>query len=129
MNKALFLLPAAAIAMLSLSACENKAEELDSRAPDPQASALANAAPIEQPPTIKSSVTFRCQPGNTLIYADFMSNDTVVNVKTEKTAMPKRLVAPAAGEPFVADGGYKLTGNAKAASIEIAGAAPKACKA
>ena len=64
---------AAAVALLALAACnnDNKAQEVDTVAPDPMASAMANAAPVELPPAIQASVTFRCQPGNTLLFVDF----------------------------------------------------------
>ena len=127
MNKTPFL-AAAAVALLSLSACENKPEEVDGRSPDPQASALANAAPVELPPAIAATVTFRCQPGNTLVYVDFFKGDMMVNVRTAKDGPLTNLKAPAAGEPYVADGGYKLTGTSKAATIQIAGGAPHTCK-
>ena len=38
----------AAAALLSLAACQNKAEEVDTRAPDPMASQLANRVHLEQ---------------------------------------------------------------------------------
>ena len=123
------IIPIAAVALLSLSACQNEPEVVDSRAPDPLASQIANAAPVELPPAIAATVTFRCQPGNTLLYADFFSGDKMAILKTTKDGTPTVLRAAEAGQPYEAAGGYKLTGNAKAASIQVAGAAAKTCKA
>ena len=127
--KTLPLYVAAAAALFSLAACEHKTEEVDSRAPDPLAEKVKAKGPVELPPSIASSVTFRCQPGNTLLFVDFFQGDKMVVLRTEKAGAPVTLKAPNAGEPYVADGGYKLTGNAKAASIQVAGAAAKSCKA
>ena len=44
------LLPAAAFALLALSACDSKPTEVTSVTPDPMASVLANKAPVELPP-------------------------------------------------------------------------------
>ncbi|MBO9714932.1 hypothetical protein [Sphingomonas sp.] len=118
----------AAVALLSLAACEHKPEEVDSRAPDPQASAIANAAPVELPPPIAASVTFRCQPGNTLIYVDFFQGDKQVLVKTEKGGTATKLKAPEAGQPYVGDGSWKLTGTSKAATIVLADGSSHSCK-
>ncbi|WP_448661173.1 hypothetical protein ACG3SL_11105 [Sphingomonas sp. CJ20] len=119
---------AAAVAILSLSACENKPEEVTSTAPDPMASQLANAAPVELPPAIASSVTLRCGD-NTLVYVDFFKGDKQVQVKTEKTGPATMLKAPEAGQPFEAEGGYKLTGTPKNVSITLPGKPAKSCHA
>lgn len=125
------LTSAAAVALLALAACNdsNKVEEIDTIAPDPMASEMANAAPVELPPSIEASVTFRCQPGNTLLFVDFFAGGTKATLKTKQDGTPTLLTAPAAGEAYVAEGGYKLTGNAKAATIEAPGVGTKSCKA
>lgn len=129
MNKAP-LLSIGAVALLSLAACEHKPEVVDSRAPDPQAEAMKNAGPVELPPSIQATVTFRCQPGNTLIYVDFFSGQKMVVVRTEKDGSPTALKAPEAGQPYVAEGtSWKLTGTPKAATIVLADGSSHACKA
>ena len=127
MNKAP-ILAFAAVACLTLAACNNKPQQVDTRAPDPQASALANAAPVEPPPSITSSSTFRCQPGNTLLYVDFFSGEKMAVLKAEKDGKPTVLRAEAAGQPYVGADGSKVTGNAKNATISVAGGAAKTCK-
>lgn len=123
------LIPAAAFALLSLAACDSKPEVVDSRDPDPLESQLANAAPIELPPSIKASVSMRCQPGNALVFAEFFSDDKLVRVRTERGGPATDLKAPAAGQPFVAEGGYKLTGDAKTATVELPGKGTLTCNA
>ena len=127
MNKAP-ILTAAAFALLSLAACQQKTEEVDTRAPDPMAAEMANAAPVELPPAIEATVTFRCQPGNTLLYADFFKGEKMVNVKETKDGPPKMLMAPEAGQPYVAEGGWKLTGTAKSATIVLGNGTSHSCK-
>ncbi|MDF7775921.1 hypothetical protein P1X14_11740 [Sphingomonas sp. AOB5] len=123
-------LPLLAIAaVVTLSACKPEPEVVDSRAPDPQASALANAAPVELPPAIAASVSFRCQPGNTLLYVDFFKGDKMAILKTEKDGAPIMLKAANAGDPYVGEEGSIVTGNHKSASIVVKGTAAKSCKA
>jgi hypothetical protein len=122
------LIAAAAIALLSLAACENKPEEVSSTAPDPMASQLANAAPVELPPAIAESVTLRCGD-NSLVYVDFFQGNKQVQLKTEKSGPATMLKAPEAGQPFEAAGGYKLTGTPKNVSVTVPGKAAKTCHA
>ena len=124
------LLPAIAVAaLITLAACDSKpkAEVVDSRAPDPMASALANAAPVELPPAVKASVTFRCKD-NSLIFVDFFQGDKLANFRSEKNGKITQLKADAAGQPFVADG-VKLTGTPKAVTVEQPGKSSLSCKA
>ena len=116
----------AAAALLSLAACNNKPEEVTSTAPDPMASQLANAAPVELPPAIAESVTLRCGD-NSLIYVDFFQGNKQVQLKTEKGGPATILKAPAAGQAYEAAGGYKLTGTSKSVNVTIPGKGSKTC--
>lgn len=122
------LFAAAAAALFSLAACENKPEEVTSTAPDPMASQLANAAPVELPPAIASSVTLRCND-NSLLFVDFFQGEKQVQVKTDKAGQATLLKAPEAGQPYVAEGGYKLTGSSKNVAVTLPGAGSKSCHA
>ncbi|HSX55685.1 MAG TPA: hypothetical protein VLG14_10330 [Sphingomonas sp.] len=123
------LLPAAvAIALLPLAACKPEPEVVTDRAPDPMETALKNAAPVELPPAIKASVSMRCQPGNALVFAEFFQGDKLVKLRTEKNGPATDLKAAEAGQPFTAEGGYKLTGNEKSATVELPGKGSLACK-
>ncbi|MEI9928505.1 MAG: hypothetical protein WDN44_13420 [Sphingomonas sp.] len=119
---------AAAVAILSLSACDKQPEVVTTTAPDPQETALKNAAPIELPPAMTASASLRCGD-NSLVYVDFFKGETQAIVRTEKAGTPTTLKAPAAGEPYVADGGWKLTGNAKSVSVTLPGKPAKSCHA
>ncbi len=119
---------AAAVALFSLSACDKTPEVVTTTAPDPQETALKNAAPVVAPPSITAEASLRCGD-NSLIYVDFFSGETQAIVRTEKNGTPTTLKAPAPGEPYVADGGWKLTGNAKAVTVSVKGGASKSCHA
>ncbi len=123
------LLPiAVAIAALPLAACNQEPETVTSRAPDPMESQLANAAPVELPPAIKAAKSMRCQPGNALVFVEFFQGDKLVKVRTEKGGPVTDLKAPEAGQPFVAEGGYKLTGTPTSATVELPGKGTLTCK-
>ncbi|APR54275.1 hypothetical protein [Sphingomonas koreensis] len=123
------LLPAAvAIALLPLAACKPEPEVVTDTAPDPMATALKNAPAVELPPAIKATVSMRCQPGNALVFAEFFQGDKLVKLRTEKNGKPTDLKAPEAGQPFTAEGGYKLTGNEKSATVELPGKGSLSCK-
>lgn len=126
MNKSPIFIAAAAL--LSLAACENKPEEVSGVAPDPMASQLANAAPIELPPSIAAQVSMRCAD-NSLVFIDFFQGDKQAIVRTVKDGPATVLKAPNAGEPYVAEGGFKLTGNAKNATVVTPNEGTRACHA
>ena len=106
------------VAALALAACNNNQspEVVDTTAPDPDAAALANAAPVELPPAMRKQTTQRCADGS-LVYVDFFQGDKQVLVRTEKNGTPTVLKAPAAGEPYTADGGWKLSGTDSAIEL------------
>lgn len=119
----------AALALLSLTACgDNKPVEVDSRAADPMAEQLKNAAQVELPPSIEKAVTFRCQPGNSLIYVDFLQGRKIVNLRTEFTGIPTQLKAPEAGQPFVGSG-YTIEGTPESITYTAPGKSALTCKA
>ncbi|HEX8224600.1 MAG TPA: hypothetical protein VF605_12355 [Allosphingosinicella sp.] len=119
------LLSAAPLAMLlALAACEN--ETIDpNETPETQAS-RNNAASVEAPPMIQASRTYRCKD-NSLLYADFYTNDTV-NVRAQKDGPGTTLTAPAAGQPYVAEG-YSLSANAAQINYTAPGKGAQSCKA
>ena len=121
MQKILFL-AAGIAATLSLAACNgnNEPEVVDTN-PDPQAEALKNAPPVELPPAIAASRTYRCKD-NSLVYIDWLSNDTA-RIKQDRSEVGMTVTKGEDGA-YTADG-QRLTGDPKAASITVNG---KSCK-
>jgi hypothetical protein len=110
-------------ALLALSACEN--ETIDGNV-DPNANAAQSGPPVEAPPMIQASRTYRCKD-NSLLYADFYTNDTV-QVRTSKDQPGTTLTAPAAGQPYTAEG-YSLSANEAQISYTAPGKGAQSCKA
>lgn len=120
------LLPlAAAAAALSLAACQNEPEVVDTRAPDPLASELANAPAVELPPAMKGSVSFRCKD-NSLVYVDFFQGDKLANIRTKKDGPPTALKAENAGDPLTAEG-YSLKGDMENITVTVPGKGEQSC--
>lgn len=101
-----------AVAALALAACNQKDNTIEAGPADPMAEELSNAAPVELPPAILASKTYRCKD-NSLAYIDWLSDGTA-RVKATKDEVG---AAPAEGA---------LTGDAKSATITLNG---KSCKA
>lgn len=112
-------------ALLALAACEN--ETIDGNV-DPKADAAAanKAAALPPPPMIQASRTYRCKD-NSLLYADFYTNDSV-QVRAAKDQPPTILTAAAAGQPYVAEG-YSLSANSEQISYTAPGKGAQSCKA
>ena len=123
MNKSLFA-AASLAATLALGACKNEPEVIDPN-PDPRAAELANAAPVEPPPMIQVSRAYRCKD-NSLIYADFYTNNTVT-VKEGQAGMPTMLTAAEGQPPYVAEG-YSLSANAAQVSYTAPDKGTRSCK-
>lgn len=121
------LISAAALALLS--ACNKTDEpEVVGGPADPMAEKLANATPVELPPSVKESHQYRCKD-NSLIFVDFLSDEKTVNLRTEKDGAPTKLVAAEPGKPFTADGGYSVEGSGKQITASLPGKSALSCKA
>ncbi|WP_375250790.1 hypothetical protein [Sphingomonas sp.] len=114
--------------LFALAACNSqpqKAEVIDTN-PDPMASTLANAAPVELPPAIKADKTMRCKD-QSLAYVTFFQGDKQAVVRTEKGGTPTLLKAPEAGEPLTAEGGWSMTGTTTEITLTRPGKGPIVC--
>jgi hypothetical protein len=121
-------LAAALAASLSLTACDVEPETLEGPGvADPQAEQLSNAAPVELPPAIAASRTYRCKD-NSLLYADFYTNNSVNIRLGSREEMPTQLTSEGEGKPFVADG-YSLSANAATVTFTAPGKGTQSCKA
>ncbi|MBB5717391.1 hypothetical protein FHR23_000298 [Stakelama sediminis] len=107
------ILPLLAVAAAApLAAChKNQPQVVDPRGPDPQAAALQNAAKVELPPAISSSVTFRCSD-NTLAFVDFFQGGKQINFSTDKSEPPTHLTSDTDGGPWANDT-LKVSGTTK----------------
>ena len=73
-----------AMATTTLAACNND-PIVGKDAPDPMAQELANAAPVELPPAIASSKTYRCKD-NSLVTIDWLHGGKGAYVHGDGTA-------------------------------------------
>ena len=119
---------------LALAACEPETIDGNKRR-DPMAEQLNNAAPVELPPAIAASKTYRCKD-NSLVQIDWLSQDKGAYVHGEGQAQTHLKPAePVEGQPastdLVAEGGYVLKGNATASSVTLTlpGKASQSCHA
>ena len=125
MKKSLLPLAAAFAVSSLLTACNNDPIAADSRA-DPTAAEVAAAPKVELPPAISASKVYRCKDSS-LVYIDFFADNLGANFRTVRTEAPVRLTAPAAGEPFVAEGGYSLSGSGSSVKLARPGKPAQDC--
>jgi hypothetical protein len=126
MHNRSLLLAAAIAAVLPLAACSNEPETVVQGPADPQAEALNSAAPVELPPAIQATRTYRCKD-NSLLYAEFLTNNSA-RVRAEQGADPTILTAAAEGQPYTAEG-YSLSGNGTTVTYAAPGKPSQSCKA
>jgi hypothetical protein len=115
-----------AAALLALSACQPETIDPNAEANAAAANVANAAASMEAPPMIQASRTYRCKD-NSLLYADFYTNDTV-QVRSSKDQPPTTLTAAAAGQPYTAEG-YSLSANSEQISYTAPGKGAQSCKA
>jgi hypothetical protein len=119
------MITAAGIAtFLSLAACSNEPELVDTN-PDPMQDELAKAAPVEVPPMIQASRTYRCKD-NSLVYIDFYTNNTA-QYRTEKGGPATTLTAPAPDQAYTAEG-HSVSANAQQIQLTAPGKGSLSCK-
>ena len=119
-----------ALGSLALAACDSNPSITADSSPDPMANQLASAAPVELPPAIAASKTYRCGD-NSVVSIDWLSDNKSANVRVGDAATPVQVKAAAEGEALTAADGTSLTGNATAASVSLtlAGKGAQTCKA
>jgi hypothetical protein len=140
MKKSLLIL--APLSMLALAAC-NKSETPAADEAGTAASATP-AAPVELPPAITATGTYRCAD-NTILYVDFLGQNEAADIRVgDKSATAVRVTAPAAeastadaapaaeAEPAgplkSADGESSLSGSGKQINVKLAGKGAQTCK-
>jgi hypothetical protein len=110
-----------AMAAAALAACNNEPIE-GKGAPDPMARELANAAPVELPPAIAASKTYRCKD-NSLVRIDWLADKSAFVHGDGQAQTRVKTAASVEGKPpsteLVAEGGYALAGDAAAASVTV----------
>lgn len=127
MRNASCILRAAPIAaVLLLAACNSDPETVTSGTADPDAAEVAAAPPVELPPMMTASRTYRCKD-NSLIYIDFFNNNTAA-YRTEKEGPATTLTSAGEGEPFTAEG-YSVSGSGTDISLTSPGKGSTTCKA
>jgi hypothetical protein len=108
---------AAFAAILGLTACNSQPTTIVAGPPDDMADQLNSAKPVELPPAMEASKSYRCKD-NSVVYVDWFSGGKQANVRAKKDGPPTVLKADEAGQPLVADG-YAVSGDSKAASIDV----------
>jgi len=112
-------------ATFALAAC-GEPEVVTVNRYDPMADELRNAAPVEPPPMIEASHTYRCRD-NSLIYVDFYTNDTAL-VRTERGGDPvASLTAEGGNPPYEGQEGYSISANADEISYTAPGSGTQSC--
>jgi hypothetical protein len=110
------------IAGAALVACKQETI-VANETPDPMAAELANAAPVELPPAIEASKTYRCKD-NGLVRVDWLQGGKGAYLHGEGYAQTHVKAAEVVeGQPassdLTAEGGYVLRGEAKASSVSL----------
>lgn len=122
-----YIIPATAVALLALTACQSKTET-NVNSTDVENKTVA-AKTVELPPAIKAEVPMRCHGDNSAIKVTFFDGDKQVSLQSPPDAPPVLLKAPEAGKPYVADGGWELSGTPKAITLTQPGKAAQSCTA
>lgn len=107
------------LAAAALAGCDNSDQTIVQNGPiDPMANELANAPPVELPKAIAASHSYRCKD-NSLVYIDWLADNSGANVRTERNSASTPLKPGADGPPFTAEGGYSVAGTMEDGSVTI----------
>lgn len=122
-----------AFGLLALAACKQETIVAGEQ-PDPMARELANAAPVELPPSIASSKTYRCKD-NSVVQIDWLAQNKGAYVHGDGQAQThlkpaEEVEGQPASSDLTAEGGFVLSGNATASTVTLTmpGKGAQACK-
>ena len=118
---------AASLTLLALvSACNSQPETVDGNTKEETAKPTdANGAPVELPPMMVASHTYRCKD-NSLAKVEFFSDKTALVSVGDAPAT--KLTQAAEGGPYTAEG-YSVTGPATEVTLTLPGKSAQSCKA
>lgn len=111
-------------AALTLSACNDGSHTIVQKGPaDPMANELANAPPVELPPAIAASKTYRCD-GNKVVEIDWTERDgkpAGANFRVGADTIESTVTtAPAEGTgPYTGANGAAVSGTKEDSSVEV----------
>lgn len=115
------------VALAALASCNKpQPEVVDTRAPDPNAAAIANAAPVELPPAIKSQKTYRCKD-NSLAYVTWYVGGKQLDAKTVESDPPTRLESATGTSPWTSAASWTLSGDETDITLSRPGKAAQSC--
>jgi hypothetical protein len=124
------LLPATAVALLALTACQSKTNATTvENSTTVENKTVAEKPKFELPPAIKAEVSMRCHGDNTLAHVTFFEGDKQLTVSAPSDAAPVVLKAPEAGKAYVADGGWEVSGTSKSIKLTAPGKPAQTCDA
>lgn len=121
-----FLTAAVIGSALMLTACGKPETITAADNNDPDAATLNAAKPVELPPMVTHSRTFRCKDAS-LVYVDFFSNNTAL-YKATKDGAGTTLTSAEPGKPYTAEG-YSVSSDAPQVEIAAPGKPAQSCKA
>lgn len=124
MQKNQILAAAAVAAAFTLGACNTEPETIAINDYDPMAEALENAGPVELPPAIANSRTYRCSD-NSLFYVDFYTNNTA-RLRTVRGGDSVELRAEGGNPPYIAPG-HSVSGSGESVRISAPGKGNLSC--
>jgi hypothetical protein len=117
-------------AAAALAGC-NKESHTIVAGPDTGDNAMnVSKAPVQLPPSIVATKIYRCAD-NAIVTVDYLSDNKSANVHVGKTGATTQVVAPEAGKPMAAAGGYSVEGSptGSSATIAVPGHSSQTCKA
>ena len=116
------------VVLAALAACSQKEPEVvDTRAPDPNAAALANAAPVELPPAIRAQKTYRCKGDNSLVYVTWYQGDKILDVRDAKDGPSSRVTSTTGTAPWTSAVGWTVGGDLEQVRVTVPGKSPRDC--
>ena len=121
------------VGALALAACKQETI-VGGETPDPMKDELAKAPPVELPPAIAASKTYRCKD-NSVVRIDWLAQNKGAYVHGEGQAQthvrpPEPVEGKAATSDLTAEGGYVVKGNATASTVSVTlpGKGSQSCK-
>jgi hypothetical protein len=124
---------ATAVALLALTACQPSKTDTTTVTNTVENTTVVAKAPVALPPSIKAEVNFRCHGDNGTAKVTFFetaaSGETMAMVAAPADKPPVKLTSPAVGKPYVADGGYSMTGTEKSIKLTVPGKPEQSCDA
>lgn len=107
------------VAVAALAGCNNSDHTIVAGPDGDSQVNVASNGPVELPPAIAATKTYRCSGDNSVVQVDWLADNKTANVRVGENGAATQVSAQEPGKPMTAADGLSVTGTASSSSVSV----------